>query len=265
MRCRLPLVMALVALPVPGLSAQTADQARLVFSVGLGQTTGGGQVWSVGKQPFQRDTFAISRAFRPSFNVSFGATYFPGNNLGFNAEAFLLGLGTRDGCTIVAAVQPLAWDTRQGCRSLNSKERGTASGALSLGVVYRVLSRAAIYPYVRANLGMVVSQESFLGAVVTIPDSLNRQPPADQFIYIDDSPANIQPYLSFGGGVVTALSRGFQMRFEVRDNWVRVPVVTGPTSGSPAFTPPTSTQGRHVLSFQFVFDIILERKRGRRY
>jgi len=259
------MVMALVALSAPALAAQTPDRARLVFSVGLGQTTGGGQLWRVGKQPFNGDTLAISRAFRSSFNIGFGATYFPGNNLGFNAEAFLVGLGTRDGCTVVAAAQPLDYDTREACNSLNSKERGTASGALSVGVVYRVFSRAAIYPYVRANVGMVVSQESFLRAVATIPDSNNLGPPADAFIYLDDSPANLQPYLSFGGGVVTAISRGFQFRFEVRDNWVRVPVVTGPTSGSPAFSPPTATQGRHVLSFQFGFDIILERKRGRRY
>lgn len=261
MQSRLHVVAALVALSTPTLAAQTADQARLVFSIGLGQTAGGGELWRVGHQPFNGDTIAVSRAFRRSFNISFGGTYFPGENLGFNAEAQLLGLGTRDGCGIVSA-DPPALLTQNACNSLGSKERGTSSGSLSVGLVYRVFSRSPIHPYVRANVGMVVSQESFLQMVATTPASSGS---ADSPVYLDDSPDNIQPYLSFGGGIVATIGRGYQLRFEIRDNWVRVPVVTGPTSGAPAFTPASASQGRHVLSFLLGFDVVLERKRGRRY
>lgn len=263
MRPRLPLIVALLALPAWTLAAQTTDQARLVFSVGLGQTTGGGELWQVGRQPFNGDTLALSRSFRRSLNISFGATYFPGEHLGINAEAQLLGLGSRDGCAIVSTEDPPGPLTQAACPNINSNERGASSGSLSLGLVYRIMSRAAIHPYVRANAGMVVSQQSFLKVVATTPGSGGVL--ADSPIYLDDSPDNIQPYFSFGGGVVAALGRGYQLRFEVRDNWVRIPVVTGPTSGAPAFTPPSTTQGRHVLSFVIGFDVVLERKRGRRY
>lgn len=266
MQSRLPLVAALLALCTPTLAAQTADQARLVFSIGLGQTSGGGRLWRVGNQPLGGgDTVIVNRAFRNSLNISFGGTYFPSGNLGFNAEAQLLGLGTRDGCTIVSQTQPDSLsDTDDVCSSLNTKERGTSSGSLSVGVVYRVFSRSPIYPYVRANVGMVVSQESFLQMVATVPGS-SPGTVADRPVYLDDSPSNIQPYFSFGGGVVTAIGRGYQLRFEVRDNWVRVPVVTGAARGAQAFAPPHATQGRHVLSFLLGFDVVLERKRGRRY
>lgn len=263
MQSRLPLIAALLALHAPALAAQTADQARLVFSVGLGQTTGGGELWQVDRQPFNGDTLALSRSFRRTLNISFGATYFPGNNLGLNAEAHLLGLGSRDGCAIVSTENPPGTLTQDACRNINVKKRGASSGSLSLGLVYRIMSRAAIHPYVRANAGMVVSQESFLKLVATTPGSGGVL--ADSPIYLDDSPDNIQPYFSFGGGVVAALGKGYQVRFEVRDNWVRIPVVTGPTSGAPAFTPANATQGRHVLSFSVGFDVVLERKRGRRY
>jgi len=259
---RLTLAAVLLALGTPALAAQTSDQARLVFSVGLGQTAGGGELWRVERQPFNGDTLALSRTFRRSLNITFGGTYFPGNNLGINAEVQLLGLGTRDGCGIVSTAPPGTL-TQSACRSIGSKKRGTSSGSISVGAVYRILSKASIYPYVRANVGMVVSQESFLELVATTPGSGGVD--ADSPIYLDDNPDNLQPYFSFGGGVVTALGRGYQLRFEVRDNWVRVPVVTGPTSGSPAFTPPHASQGRHVLSFMIGFDVVLERKRGRRY
>jgi len=263
MQNRLPLVVALMTLSAARLTAQTADQARLVFSVGVGQTTGGGRVWSVGRQPFDTDTISVTRTFRRSLNITFGGTYFPGDHLGLNAEVQLLGLGSRDACRVVSTESAPTMLTQDACRSLNRKERGTSSGSLSVGIVYRILNRASIYPYVRANAGMLVSQESFLKLVATTPSSSGS--PADTPIYLDDSPDNIQPYFAFGGGVVTALGRGYQLRFEVRDNWVRVPVVTGPTSGAPAFTPRHASQGRHVLSFVLGFDVVLERKRGRRY
>jgi hypothetical protein len=263
MRRRLPLIVALLALPAWTLTAQTADQARLVFSVGLGQTTGGGELWRVGRQPFNGDTLAVSRSFRRSLNISFGATYFPGDNLGINAEAQLLGLGSRDGCAIVSTEDPPGALTQAACADIGGNTRTSSSGSLSLGLVYRIMSKASIHPYVRANAGLLVSQESFLKLVATTPGSGGIE--ADSPIYLDDSPDNLQPYFSFGGGVVAALGRGYQLRFEVRDNWVRVPVVTGPTSGAPAFTPSNTTEGRHVLSFVVGFDVVLERKRGRRY
>ncbi len=70
--------MALLALAAPTLAAQTADQARLVFGIGLGQTTGGGELWQVDRQPFNGDTLALSRSFRRSLNIILRRHLFPG-------------------------------------------------------------------------------------------------------------------------------------------------------------------------------------------
>src|SRR5512147_963924 len=107
MRLQLTSIVAVAFLSVSGLEAQTADQARLVFSVGVGQSSGGGTLWSVGKQPFIvdptiTDTFALTRSFRRSLNLVLSGTYFPGDHLGFNVEAQMLGLATEDDCRAIS-------------------------------------------------------------------------------------------------------------------------------------------------------------------
>src|SRR5690606_17843800 len=97
-------LLGLLAAAVP-LSAQTADQARLIFSLGVGVTSKTSNFWRVGAQPFQVqsgiiDTLSVERDFRSSLNVILSGTYFPGDHLGFNVEAQLLGLATEDNCRI---------------------------------------------------------------------------------------------------------------------------------------------------------------------
>ena len=95
MRPLLAPVLAVAALSAAPLAAQTADQARLVFSVGIGQSSGGGELCSIGRQPFlvspsRTDTLSLRRSFRRSLNVVLSGTYFPGNHLGYNVEAQML-------------------------------------------------------------------------------------------------------------------------------------------------------------------------------
>ena len=51
---------------------------------------------------------------------------------------------------------------------------------------------------------------------------------------------------------------------EIRDNVTPVRAVTGGTleDGTP---PPTATRVKHLISFNVGFDVVLERRRGRRY
>jgi hypothetical protein len=247
--------------------AQTADQARLIFSVAAGQTSGGGQLWHVGRQPFvvdptETDTLAIDRSFRNSLDVILSGTYFPNDHLGYNIEAQLIGLGSQDRCRIVANQGSL--QTAELCSTINNAERSATSATLSGGVVYRIWSRQPFHPYVRANLGVLISQQSFIKTSGRIRAPSDSTQDAFLTLYEDGSPANLQPYLSFGGGVVAVIGRGYQLRFEARDNWVRVPTVIG-ASQRQGLKPPTSTTGKHVLSFTLGFDVVLERKRGRRY
>lgn len=253
-----------VALTPAGLRAQaTADQAQLEFTIGVGQTSGGGQLWQVGKQPFIDqgfvDTLALTRTFRRTINVSFAGTYFPGNHLGFVGEAQLLGLGTEDDCSIRYTAGAII--TSELCRSIGRAERNATSVAVSVGAVYRIAGRQMVHPYLRVGGGVVVTQQSFVRVRGEVGGSGN---PSDLILYDDDNNTTVKPYLLFGGGVVAVAGKGIQFRFEVRDNWVRIPVVTGPTIQQ-GLIPPTGIASKHLLSFMIGFDIVLERKRGRRY
>jgi hypothetical protein len=259
MRLQLTSIVAVTLLSVSRLAAQTADQARLVFSIGVGQSSGGGTLWSVGKQPFIvdpgiTDTFALSRNFRRSLNLVLSGTYFPGDHLGFNAEAQMLGLATEDNCRDVSG---LSLDAQDLCTSIGKKERSGSSAALSGGLIFRVASHQPLHPYIRANAGLLVTQESF---VRTQGQFVN----GEATLYEDKNPSSVKPYLSFGGGVVGVIGKGYQFRFEVRDNWVQATKVTGPTTRQ-GIRPPTETVGKHILTATIGFDVVLERKRGRRY
>jgi hypothetical protein len=256
------LALALTAvslLPAQVHGQRTADQARLMFSIGLGQLSGGGTLWTVGRQPLlgsvETDTLDLRRNFRRNLIVSMSGTYFPGPNLGLNVEAQLIGLGTEDQCSL--RTLPGSGFGNAVCNSIDRAERTATSVAASVGAIFRIASRQVIHPYLRGNAGLVVTQHSFLrmsgessGAVVDI--------------YTDDRTTSAQPYLSLGGGVVAVIGRGFQARFELRDNYAKIPAVSGATSRQ-GFKPPSESVGKHLLSFIVAFDVVLERKRGRRY
>jgi hypothetical protein len=252
-------------LPAQADAQRTADQARLMFSLGVGQLSGGGTLWSVGRQPFTQppnvaDTMNLSRQFRRNLVVSMSGTYFPGSRVGLNVEVQLIGLGTQDQCTMVTAA-PDSADASILCRNIDRAERSATSAAMSVGAIYRLASHSVIHPYVRANAGLVFTQHSFIRTSGTIP---GPQGPATVEMFSDERSTTVSPYLSLGGGLVTVIGRGYQLRFELRDNYVRLPAVSGATSGQ-FFVPPTDKVGKHLLTFIVAFDVVLERKRGRRY
>jgi hypothetical protein len=118
-----------------------------------------------------------------------------------------------------------------------------------------------VHPYLRLGGGIVVTQQSFLRMHGEINSGGGL---SDVTLFDDDHNTTVKPYALFGGGVVAVAGKGIQFRFEVRDNWVRVPAVTGPTIRQ-GLIPPSEVVSKHILSFMIGFDIVLERKRGRRY
>ena len=249
---------------VSGLEAQkTTDEARIVFTVGAGYV-GGGDLWSVSNQPIRvsggfMDTLGLSRTLRPGLGAVFSGTYFPGSHFGFGGEVLLLGLGTEDGCTVeFTSGDP---DTQEICSSIASMDRRATSVALSGALVYRLMSKQTISPYFRLNLGAVITQQSLIKVT---GEHNTSQGPADVPIYTDDSPDRVHPYVGLGFGMTAAAGKGYQLRFEVRDNYVRLPIPAGATIHE-ALEPETATKGKHIFSLMIGFDIVLERKRGHRY
>jgi hypothetical protein len=266
MRIRWITLMAIAAFAGTPLAAQrTADQARLSLGLSAGATTGV-ELWSINGQPIftasaNVDTVNLSRRTRGALSVVFHGTYFPGEHLGFTGEAMLIGLGHEDHCELTFS----SGSSRGAaiCNSINGNDSPGSAVSLSVGAHYRIMSRKVISPYARASAGLVISQNSTVQTDGFFSDSTAE---AVRFtIYDDPSRAQAIPVLGLGAGFTAALGRGYQLRWEVRDNIVGLQSVTGPTFGTPNLEPPHDRGWKHVWSVTFGFDVVLERRRGRRY
>jgi hypothetical protein len=78
----------------------------------------------------------------------------------------------------------------------------------------------------------------------------------------------VEPSLALGLGFTAAVAKGYQIRWEVRDNIVGIQRVTGTLPQSGLVSPTVPPHGRvfkHLFSMTLGFDVVLERRRGRRY
>ncbi len=257
-----------LCLVVPNLTsaahAQRAhDQARLTIGVGVLYSNGGGKLWSVGRQPVLdaagTDTLGISRALGGGLGLSFAGAYFPSAYYGFIGELLVARVTATDDCHHVSP-GPTRYAADL-CGSLSNGEVRTSSAAFSGGIVLRPGLHGAVQPFARATGGFLVMQESFAGM-----DGLVRHGAeyATASLYRDESGTFTSPYLSFGVGFSADLAPGWQSRVEIRDVWFQLPAISGPTSRQ-GVEPDVGKRGHHRLTFMVSVDVLLERKRGRRY
>jgi len=261
----LSLAGSLVAAP---LAAQaTADQARLSLGIAAG-VAAGTNLWTINGQEifdgaFLVDTLRLTRRIRGrALSVVFHGTYFPGEHWGFTGEAMLLGLGLEDDCEITGASGSPR--NTQICNSIQQHTSASSAVALSLGAMYRIWSRKVISPYLRTHVGFAISQNS---TIQVDAEAITSDPnePTLITVYNDPGSRQLSPVVGFGIGFTAAVGHGYQLRWEARDNMVYIPRVTGTTSGAPNLEPPHDRAFRHVFSVTVGFDIVLERRRGRRY
>jgi len=240
----------------------TGDEARLLLGISIGAISGR-QLWSAEPQAVQftnpTDTFALSRRIRSNLVVGFGGTYFPNQNFGIAVEGFLVGLGLEDNCRQVFSSG--SGDVAAVCQSLQGREKPASAVTLAVGPVFRFNSRKPFSPYARANLGITLSNQSALRTFGEFPTDSG---PSTVIIYSDEKNSRIDPSLALGLGFTAGISKGSQLRWEIRDNIVGIQQVTGtiPIAG---FVPPHKRVFKHLFSMTVGFDIILERRRGRRY
>jgi hypothetical protein len=265
----LPLAIALsLAVPAAPLAAQaTRDQARLVFNVGLGYASGT-DLWEVTGQrltddsslPIRNDFMNITRETGPTLTFGIKGIYFRGDNFGLLGEAYFLGLGLRDTCTLTTS----SGSSRNAdvCQRINGAERSASAVQVATGVIYRVNSRRTLSPYARATIGLLVTNRSsvaLVGAFVN-PDSQL----VDVDVYPEANSTRISPATTLAIGMTAVLAPGYQIRWEVRDNIVGMREVTGP-SQQDGIAPPIARRFHHLFALEVGFDVVLERRRGRRY
>jgi len=261
MKVAVAVAFACVATLCTPLAAQrTRDRPTLIFTVS-GAYLGGVGLWSVPDQPVPDndglDHFALSRSVKRTIGAGFSGTYFRGHHLGFTAEAFLLGLGYDDACRLVAP--PQSAPNVQRCNSIDQADRSAAAVTLSGGLVYRIASDEFISPFARVGVGVLVNNQSPLLLVGQADNG------AERFIYDDDKTGTrLRPAFALGVGTTIAAGKGYQLRWEVRDNIVGIQRVTSATIGT-GQVPPHETAYKHIFSLNVGLDVILERVRGRRY
>jgi hypothetical protein len=259
----LALAVLLTALWAREAGAQaTRDQSRLVLGVSVGYI-GGTDLWSVAEQPIltnteATDVFRLKRSLRANVTFVGQATWYSSANLGFTGELAYIGLGTRDGCGLVAASgNPL---NRLVCRTLDGNERPASAVSLGVGATFRPASRAFLQPYARAVTGIALAPRSTVRTVATI----------GQFgdtaftIYPGNNGTDTKLTGTVAAGFATSASPGYQFRIELRNTWVQLPIVTG-AAAFQGEIPPTSTVWKSLPSLLIGFDIVLEKRRGRRY
>ena len=265
MRIITSVAIALLAV-APRAVAQTQDQARIAFTV-MGGYVLSKDLWRVDRQPvadapLPSDTFAISRRIRPTLTFGFSGIYFPGEHLGYVGEAYLIGLGFEDSCALVYA----SGSTRnqQVCTNLNQAEKAATAVALNGGLVYRVASRSIVSPYLRVAGGLLFTTQSSVRTIGQFPSVSNAGELADAIIYPDNGDSRISPTGVLAIGFTSPMGKGYQFRWELRDNIAAVRAVTGPTAVD-GILPPIATRIKHLISLNVGFDVVLERRRGRRY
>jgi len=253
----------LAALGTPLAAQATRDRPTLVFTVS-GAYLDGIRLWTVPDQPVEDNTngtltdhFLLRRNVKKTLGAGFSGTYYRGANLGITAEAFLLGLGYSDICEIAQPPQSVL--NVQRCQSITALDRSAAAVAITGGVVYRIGAEEFISPFVRGSAGMLINNQSPL---LLIGETNSG---ADLIIYDDDNNGTrLRPAFQIGAGATIAAGRGYQIRWEIRDNIVGIQRVTGPTVTRGA-VPPHETAYRHIFSLNVGLDVILEKRRGRRY
>jgi len=269
-------MIAAVALAPAPLPAQTPSAPHLYLSMFGGYRTGR-HLWTLNDQPFlvqtpigpnpgQYDTLDLQHEVNPGFVIGAAGTYFPRPNLGFEGEIAFLGMGVESRCAIRQVDPPAMGDVDpELCTSLNGASSSLSAVSFSVGLVGRLRPDKATYPYVRAGVGVVARTRSTIELIGTFADTARNA--LEEVIIVGDSfPNKTRAHLSFAAGLALSLGPASQLRLEARDIVTSLDRVTGLADASRGtLYPPHAGRSLHSFAFIVAFDVILEKRRGRRY
>jgi len=131
-------------------------------------------------------------------------------------------------------------------------------------MVLRATPNKSATPYLGLSGGFVTRARGTVatdGAFVDNAGGLNSFP-----VIADDKATRSDLSAQLAAGIMVPLGPGYQIRLEGRDVYTRLDYVSGladPTE-VPLHPPPAARYGHHLV-FAVGLDVVLERKRGRRY
>jgi hypothetical protein len=271
-------VFAALALTTSTALAQSREEPNLVFSIGLGLTSGR-QLWDVAKQPLPVsgsapalfDTVHLSRWLRPGIVGTLGISYYRSPSFGYTLEFGYFGLSSEQRCVgpAVYAVESEQIN-KQACDRSQGQHVATSVAGLQAGITYRFLPSSKVAPYVRVGVGpALLSSLSFITTTADVQSTQCGTPNGvcNYELIIESSPRTLTFLVSLAGGLSYWLGPAYRVRIEARDLITAVPVPTGPSdfTSVAASDAPRQTKIVHTPVFTFGLDVVLERRHTRRY
>jgi hypothetical protein len=264
------------ALAVGPATAQQGQQPQLVLSVGFGVHTGHG-LWTIDTQPLSvlgtgnptaYDSLRLVRTISPGLVAAFSATYFASNHVGIRGSLTYLDIGMENSCEPVVPYLPDAQEAnRQLCENLHGTVSGNSSIVVGGDVVLRAAPRGAVSPYLRGGIGYAFHSTGTLDVASVFVQASGQV--ASRQVITDETPKAGSAALMFGAGVTRTLGTGYLLRLEVRDDVLSYEAATGPADGLGRLEQPppprTETRWYHHWSLTLGLDVVLERRRARRY
>lgn len=262
-------VMLVLFLVGSSASAQRGDQPNLVLTVFAGVSAGHG-LWTISGQPYcsesscnvssPHDTFDLSRDATSSLIAGVGATFFTSSHVGLQAEVSYMGLSFEDHCRdVFASISPRNAEI---CARVNSTPLSTSAIVFSAGVLLRAAPHGWTSPYIRGSIvlatystGTIEMPSFFIDPATQLPQPIG--------ILEDPNPKGSGVGVQLGAGFTSKLGPGYQVRFELRD--VVSPLERATGIAGESRVPPKATRLFHHVALAIGIDVILERKRGRRY
>jgi len=258
------------ALAVPA-AAQTGSESNLVLTI-LGGAVTGHALWTVGKQPLtvlgdpsKYDTLTLSRQIGSSLMLGVAATYFPWPHVGFHAEVSYLGLPVDSDCKGLYFHPDSSGGVdlhrnEQMCNDIQAQAGFGGAISLFAGVTVRAATRRTFSPYARGSVGFVNQPRSMIEMDAAFVDATGVQV---RRVLVDPKPRSTSVMVGAATGFTSPLGPGYQFRFEVRDVIASLDRLVGPANG--LGIGPTATRYYHHFALTLGIDVVLEKKRGRRY
>jgi hypothetical protein len=255
-----------------GVVAQEAPSApTLIFTIHAG-VAGGHSLWTVPRQPIcntsggtcsgsSYDTLRIARSVGSGITAGLSVSYFPGPHLGYYGEAAFVGLSLDDNCSGVYFAGGPGSVNDVLCQAVTGTS--ITMGAVSFlgGVTLRAGSLSGVSPYAVLGGGLLAFSQSTLdmsGAVIVTGSGPERLS-----IVVDNSPARVSPVATLGVGLRVRSGAAYGVRLGIEDLVAKFQRLQGPVNAL-GQGPVTSKFYHHVV-VRLGLDVVLERKRGRRY
>jgi hypothetical protein len=282
-RCAALCALAAMAGPVRAMAQQAPFESQLIFSIAGGVSSAGGQLWDVQHQPIyvigssapaEFDSVGLARFLRPGIAVSLGATLMRSRHVGFTAEVAYFDLASEERCTAPAAFKPDPPANEnlnaQACSNAQGLHVPTSVIGIQLGAAWRFVSEGRVHPYVRGSVGVGLLGNSYVltNGNVVAPTNCSASNSICTLTLLDgESTPEMGLIGTLAAGASIMISPGYRFRFEARDLIAELPTPqhAAPPSANGVPVAPVSDVLRHIPVFTVGLDVVLERRRGRRY